>query len=141
MHQIHRLQILIFSMHDQEFAFHLDYVLFTFSFLKSLKIIIFVLFCYICSILHTSSLLISHAYVSIESIDCILLKSLELYSILLTSSVSTLCFPLLNLCWNFSINLLFFMNFYEFSHTLSMSSLVFWVVYFFFKLICFYTIL
>ena len=62
------------------------------------------------SFLHIRSLLIPCAYVSIESIDCILLSSLELKAILLISSVRALCFTLLNLCFFLNISLLFFMN-------------------------------
>ena len=48
--------------------------------------------------------------VSVESIDCILLSSLELKAILLISSVKTLCLSLLNLCCIFNIDLSFFIN-------------------------------
>ena len=58
----------------------------------------------------TRSFLIPYAYVSIESIDSILLSSSGLKAILLIFSVKILCFPLLNLCWIFNINLLFFIN-------------------------------
>ena len=68
----------------------------------------------------TRSLLFSYAYISIESIDCILLSSFELKAILLISSVKTLCFSLLNLCCVFNIDLLFLMNFYHFFLSLSM---------------------
>ena len=60
----------------------------------------------ISSVLITRSLLIPNAYVSIQSIDCILLLSFELKAILLISSVKTLCLSLLNLCCVFNINLL-----------------------------------
>ena len=46
--------------------------------------------------------LIPFAYLSVESTDCILLLLFELY---LKSYLS-----LLNLCYDFKINLLFFMN-------------------------------
>ena len=49
--------------------------------------------------MHTRSLLVSCAYVSIESTDFILLLSFELKVILLISSVKTLCFSLLNICY------------------------------------------
>ena len=58
----------------------------------------------------TISLLVPHAYFSIESTDCILLSSFELKAILLISSVKKLCLSLLNLCCVFNINLLFLMN-------------------------------
>ena len=64
------------------------------------------------SFLHTSSLLVPYTYISIESIDCILLSSLALYVILLTSSVNTLSFLLLNLRRDFNIDLLFFYEFF-----------------------------
>ena len=50
-------------------------------------------------------------FFSIERIDFILLSPLEANTILLTFSVDTLCFPPLYLCRNFSIILLFFMNY------------------------------
>ena len=46
----------------------------------------------------TKSLVVAYAYVSIESIDCILLSSFELRRILLISSVKILCLSHLNLC-------------------------------------------
>ena len=58
----------------------------------------------------TRSFLVPYAYVSVESVDCILLSSFELKAILLISSVKTLCLSLLNLCCVFDINLMFFMN-------------------------------
>ena len=54
------------------------------------------------------SLLVSYAYVAIESIDCILLSLSAQNVILLTSSVNSLCFSILNLCYEFNINLLGF---------------------------------
>ena len=60
--------------------------------------------------MHTRSLLVPYAYVSIESIDYILLSLFELKAILLISSVKTLCLSLLNLFCVFNINLLLFMN-------------------------------
>ena len=59
----------------------------------------------------TRSLLVAYAYVSIKSIDSLLLSSFELKAILLISLVKTLCLSLLNLCGVFDINLLFFMNY------------------------------
>ena len=61
------------------------------------------------SFFHRSSLFIPCAYVSTESIDYVLLSSFELNSILLISSVKTLCISLLNLCCFNTI--LFFMSF------------------------------
>ena len=45
-------------------------------------------------------------YVSTESIHCILLSLSVLNEILLTSSVNTLCFSPVNLCFDLNINLL-----------------------------------
>ena len=59
---------------------------------------------------HTSSQLIPYAYISNESIDCILLSSLVVNALLLTSSVNTSCFLLLNLYQDFDIYLLFFVS-------------------------------
>ena len=61
------------------------------------------------SFLHISSLHVPCAYVSIKSIDCILLSSFELKAILLITSVKTLCHSLLNLCCAFN-----FFSFYKF---------------------------
>ena len=55
----------------------------------------------------TSSLLILYAYVSIKLIFVILLSSFKLKGIFLISSVKT-CLSLLNHCFVFDINLLFF---------------------------------
>ena len=79
------------------------------------------------SFLHTRSLLVPCVYVSIESIDYILLLLLALETILLTSSVNTLCFSLLNICCYFNINL-FFMNYSRFFLKLSTSTLFFFLV-------------
>ena len=62
----------------------------------------------ISSFLLPRSLLIPYTYVSVKSINCILLSSFELKAILLISSVKTLCLSLLNLCCVFNIILLFF---------------------------------
>ena len=67
----------------------------------------------------TKSLLVAYAYVSIESIDYILLLSFELRAILLNSLVKTLCLSPLNLFCIFNIDLLFLIN----SLMLSMSIL------------------
>ena len=67
------------------------------------------------SFLHTRSLLVPDAYVSIESIesiDCIVLSSLAFNAILVTFSLNTSYFLLfLNLYRDFNINLLIFINF------------------------------
>ena len=52
---------------------------------------------------HVRSLLIPRAYVSIESIDCILLLSFEFRVILLISSVKTLCFSFLILTYFYEL--------------------------------------
>ena len=62
------------------------------------------------SFLLTRSLLVPYTWVYIESIDYILLLPLELWAILLISSVKTLCLSLVNLCRGFKINFLFFTN-------------------------------
>ena len=85
---------------------------FLFSFATSPKLMI-LLHCFIIllhlvsSFLHIKSLLFPDVYVSIESIDCIVLLLLALNAILLTSSVDTLCISISNLCCDFNINLLF----------------------------------
>ena len=87
------------------------------------------------------SLLVSYAYVAIESIDCILLSLSAQNVILLTSSVNSPCFSILNLCYEFNINLLgfflilwdylwdypthFFVSFFFLIH-LSLMQLLFW---------------
>ena len=63
------------------------------------------------SFVHTRTSLVPHAYVSAESVYCILLSLFELKAILMIFSVKTLCFPFLNLCFIFNISLLFLMNF------------------------------
>ena len=65
--------------------------------------------------LHTRSLLVPLAYACFKSIDCILLSSLELKSILLIYSVKIFCVSLLNLCCVFNISSLFLMNSSELS--------------------------
>ena len=110
---IQSFQLLIFCMDDQESVTNLDYVLFCFL-LQHHQIF---LYCFII-LLHsissfslTRTLLVSYAYVSIESIDCILLSSFEHNAILLISSVKALCLSLLNLRRVFNIDLLLFMNY------------------------------
>ena len=82
----------------------------------------------ISSFLHTRSLLASCTYVSIESIDWIILSSFELKASLLISSVRTLYLSVLNLCYVINITLLFFTN----SLRLSISVLFFskWFILF-----------
>ena len=73
------------------------------------------------------SLIVPYTYVSIESMDYILLSSFELKAALLISSVKTLCLPLLNLCYVFNIDLLSFTNSLWFYLILSM--LIFFFLY------------
>ena len=110
--QIQNLQ-LIFCMGDQEFVTSFGQFWlcsFMFSFETQSKLTIFVLFYYIVTFiyfffLHIRSSLVPYACIciSIESIDCIFLSSSKLNTILLTSSVNTLCFTLLNLCCDLNI--------------------------------------
>ena len=64
------------------------------------------------SFLQTKSVLFPYAYISIESIDCILSSSFELKAVLLISSVNTWYFSLLNLFCVFDISLLFSYEFF-----------------------------
>ena len=65
----------------------------------------FVFWCIICSFVPYGNLFT-------ESTDCILLPSLPLKSVLLISSVNTLCFLFLSFWCNFPVNLLLLMNYY-----------------------------
>ena len=109
--QIQSLQSLIFCKDDKEFE------LFLLSFPYNVIKVDHFLYHFIIMLHHISSLsltkflLVLYAYVSIESIDCILLSSFELKAILLISSVKTLCLSLLKLCCIFNIDLLFFINY------------------------------
>ena len=112
--RIQNLQLLIVCIDDLEFVANLDYVLL--CFLCNIIKVNHCLYRFII-LLHlnsyfslTRSLLVANAYVSIKSIDCILLTSFELKAILSISSVKTLCFSLLNLCCVFNIDLLFSIN-------------------------------
>ena len=82
----------------------------------------------------TRSLLVPYAYVSIESIDYILLSPFELKEILLISSLKILCLSLLNICCVFNIDLLFLMNFFK---TFYVNFIFILMVYFILKLSCF----
>ena len=79
---------------------------------------------------YTKTVLVPHAYVSIESIDCILLTSFELKTILSISSVNTLYLSLLNLCCIFNIDLLFLMNCLWFFKTIYVNFIFFYMIYF-----------
>ena len=97
--QIQSLQFLIFCMDDEEFVANLDNVLLCFllqdhqSFLYC-----FIILLHLISFSLTRPLHVPYTFVSIESIDCILLSSFELKKIWLTFSVKTLCLSLLSLC-------------------------------------------
>ena len=119
--QIQSLQSLIFCMDDKEFELFL--LSFPYNVIKVDHFLYrFIILLHHISLLSlTKFLLVPYAYVSIESIDCILLSSFELKAILLISSVKTLCLSLLNLCCICNISSLFFVN----SVRLSMSILFF----------------
>ena len=85
------------------------------------------------SFLSMKSLLIRNACVSTESINCIDLSSLVLDAILITCSVNTLCFSLLNIWWDANNNLLFFIKCLWFSLRLLALKV------FFLKLLFFYS--
>ena len=109
--QIQNFQLLIFCMDDEQFVANFDYVLYFYFCIVIQVNYFYIVLLYCCfKFLHSRSLLVPYAYVSIEPIDCILLSSLALNVILFTSSGNILRSSLLNLCGNFSINLLFFMN-------------------------------
>ena len=108
------IQVSIFRMYHQEFVANLDYVMLCFLF-YIIKVNHFlyrfiILLHLISSFSLTRSLLVPYAYVSIETIDSILLLSLELKAILLISSVKVLCLSLLNICCVFNIDLLFLIS-------------------------------
>ena len=119
--QIKSLQSLMSCMDVREFAVNLVYLFFMFSLVISSKLIIFVLFFLmlhlISSFLYARYMFSPYAYAFIELIDCILLSLLALNLIILISPVNTLYFLFLNLCCDFSINLLYF--FYQFFMTFS----------------------
>ena len=101
------------------------------AFTTSSKLIIFcsiLLLHLISSLSLTKYLLVPFACVFIEWIDCVLLSSFELKTILLISFVKTL----LNLYCIFNIDLLFFIHSLWFSLSLSMSILLFsrWFILF-----------
>ena len=111
----------------------IDYFLYCFNVFLSL----------ISSFLRIMDLLLLYRYVSLQSIDCIVLSLLAINAILITSSVNTLCFLLQNLSCNFNINLLSFKKFCDFllHYILQYFNIIFFlVVYFIFESICFLTI-
>ena len=103
-------------MDDMKFDANLGY--FLLCFFCNITIVSQFFHCWIISIHLFSflcSLFVPYAYVSVESMDCVLLSSLAINLILLTPSINTLCFSLLNLCCDFNINQLFFEFFMIFS--------------------------
>ena len=75
-------------MDDLGFAANLDYVLLWVFFCKIINVnhfCIVLLYCYISNFILLQSLLVPYPYVSIESIDYILLSSFELKAIFLLS--------------------------------------------------------
>ena len=94
-------------MNDQEFV---ATFVFFWNIIKVNHCCIVLLYWYIWSLFSfTRSLLVLCAYVSIESIDYILLLSFKLKEILLVPSVKKIWLLLLNLCSVFNIDLLVFM--------------------------------
>ena len=81
----------------------------------------------ISSFLLTRSSLVPYTNFFIESIDCILISSFELKAILVISSVKTLWFSLINLCFVFDI--CFFMNSFLYFLRLSSISFFFEITY------------
>ena len=88
----------------------------------------------ISSFLHSRFLFIPYVYISIKSIDRILLLSFEHKAILLISSVKILCLPLLNFCRVFNIRFLFVMN--SFLSSLRLSTLFLSLTFFYDTLFC-----
>ena len=111
--QIQSLELLIFCMDDQKFVVNLNCGLSCF-FCNIIKVNHFlyrfiILLHLISSFSFTRSFLVLYVYVSIESVDSILLSPFEFKAILLISSVKTLYLSLLNLCCVLNIYLCFFM--------------------------------
>ena len=131
--QILSLQLLMLFMDGQEFLPNWIMV-FLPSFVTSSKLIIFciviILLHLIFSFLLAISLLVLYTYVSIISIDCILLSSFELKTTLLISSVKTLYLSLLNLCCVFNIGLFFLWIFITFSETMLVLLFARWFILF-----------
>ena len=83
-------------------------------------------------------LALPYAYVSIESIDSILLSSLVLNAILIVSSLNKLCFFLVSLCCDFNINLVLFINSLLSFFKVNYANFIFLLlIYFIFNLSCF----
>ena len=126
---IHKLSLLIFFMVINN-LFLVWIILFYDFFVTQSKLIMFTLLFYIATfdslLLHTRffpRFMCIYLYWIVELIDCIR-QLLALNAILLTSSVNTMYFLLLNCC-DFNINLLFFVNFSWFSLKLSTLGLFF----------------
>ena len=116
-------------MHNQEYVANLSYI-FEVFFCIIIKVNHFlnrfiILLHLISLLLLTRFLFVLYAYISIESIVCILLSSFGLKAILLISSVKTLSLSLLNNCCVFNIDLLFFYKLFMVFFMLSMSMLFF----------------
>ena len=128
---IQNLQLLIFCVDGQEFLSNLDYVFLCFlcSFLYRFIILLHL----ISSFSLTKSLILPYAYVSIESVDCILLSSFKLKAVLLISSVKTLCLSLFNLCCVFNIDWLFLMSSLWFPLMRSVSILFFLDIFLYYQ--------
>ena len=108
-------------------------ILFNVFFCNIIKSLFFLLFCYIYFFfLHIKFSLVSHAFVSFESIHCILSSSLALNAILLISLVNILRSLRLIFCWDFDISSLVFLNSLWFSLRLSTLTLPFsrWIFLF-----------
>ena len=128
--QIHNLQLLIVCMDDHEFVANMNCICLCFSsniikvshflhcFVLLLHLVSFFFF-------YISNLYVPYAYVSIKSMDCILLLSLTLNTIFLISLVNTLFFLLLNFCYAF------------YTKAICVNFITLGMVYFIFKLSCF----
>ena len=108
--QIQDLQLLILDMDGQEVLINLIMLFYVFfgNIVKVKHFCIVLLYYYVsffCS--YILDLCLFHMHMHIESVDYIILSSLELLAILLTTSVKTLCLSLLNICCVFNIGLFF----------------------------------
>ena len=109
--QIQSLPLLIFCMNNQEFLANLEYVFCVYIIkINHLLYSVIILLHLISFFSLIRSFLVLYAYVSIKSIDWILLLSFGPKVILLISSVKTFCLSFLNVCCVFNLNLLFLVN-------------------------------
>ena len=109
--QIQSLPLLIFCMNNQEFLANLEYVFCVYIIkINHLLYSVIILLHLISFFSLIRSLLVLYAYVSIKSIDWILLSSFGPKAILLISSVKTFSLSFLNVCCVFNLNLLFLVN-------------------------------